>query len=370
MCCDNRIQDILKDGWYFLDPIVVLAAGYLWMRQVKSMGVLVRSVCMAGVVLATVYLASVLRHLPMLLTGSFVELRTADGAGYILFFFVPSMVFAAHRLHLKDTWLEGRPLRTSAVLLLTLGALSLSFSRTYWVCFLSAVALIGWRGAGRLFRVAICLGISVVVIYAWNVVRVSPTFAVPEQSETMRYKFADSFQEMAISDHYAMSTINADWRGFEAYRALEMYRKGSIVHQVFGYGLGALVDLGFEMSFGRSQMEFIPILHNGYVYVLIKTGVIGLAIYIAFLGALYKRGRMHTRAGDPVTAFGAVMIEVIAVTFLLTALVITGIYNKTVLTPLVFLLGSFLFITSRYSRQCRDEHARAFTPVRSVRSAL
>jgi hypothetical protein len=106
------------------------------------------------------------------------------------------------------------------------------------------------------------------------------------------------------------------------------------------------------------------------VYILIKSGAMGLAIYFAFMWALYMRGRAHARSSDPIAAFGGIMVKLIAVTILLTTTVITGIYNKGGLTPLMFLLGSFLCVTSGYARKRKGIYALVSVPGGRFRNAL
>jgi len=85
-----------------------------------------------------------------------------------------------------------------------------------------------------------------------------------------------------VSDYEQMSDINNNWRGFEAYRALETFRAGTTREMVAGQGFGSLVDLGFSMQLSDSVYEEIPVLHNGYAYVLVKMGLIGLLFYLIF----------------------------------------------------------------------------------------
>ena len=56
---------------------------------------------------------------------------------------------------------------------------------------------------------------------------------------------------------------------------------------IIGKGFGALVDLKFKAPLSSENIRFIPILHNGYSYILFKTGIIGLFLYLIFLISLY-----------------------------------------------------------------------------------
>ena len=81
--------------------------------------------------------------------------------------------------------------------------------------------------------------------------------------------------------------IQSNWRGYEAYQGLLKFRKADAVKKGLGFGFGARVDLGIIMKLAGKEYETVPILHNEYVTLLVKCGVVGLLLYLFFL---YKMG--------------------------------------------------------------------------------
>ncbi|MBR9846115.1 MAG: hypothetical protein GYB35_08415 [Algicola sp.] len=147
------------------------------------------------------------------------------------------------------------------------------------------------------------------------------------------------------------------WRAYEALKAIEgisstEYKLG----WVFGKGLGAQVDLGFEAPLDGKKFQYIPIIHNGYVYVLFKSGMIGLIIYLAFLLFIYMQSyKKGNHYGNIINNF----ISGIALFFLLTSLIITGIYNSGDI--IVFILGGLFSLQFFYTKQYQaneDRHIR------------
>lgn len=92
-----------------------------------------------------------------------------------------------------------------------------------------------------------------------------------------------------------MRDIQNNWRGYEAYQGLMKFREGTNAQQFFGYGFGALVDLGIYMLLGAVEYDQVPFLHNGYVYLLVKCGIIGVVFYLLFL---YLIGFSKIRSDD------------------------------------------------------------------------
>ena len=76
--------------------------------------------------------------------------------------------------------------------------------------------------------------------------------------------------------------LNSNWRGIETYRALVTFSTGNLKQQILGQGFGSLIDLGFDIPINGVVYRKIPILHNGYAYILVKTGLLGILFYLFF----------------------------------------------------------------------------------------
>ena len=126
----------------------------------------------------------------------------------------------------------------------------------------------------------------VLVGFMVSVVLLSGAFDSNQDEMSLIGKFEHSVTEVAISDYEDMSDINLNWRGFESYRAYLTYLDGSLFEKAFGQGFGAMVDLGFDMPLGGDasiSFRYIPVIHNGYMYLLVKYGLIGVLIYLYYI---------------------------------------------------------------------------------------
>lgn len=98
-------------------------------------------------------------------------------------------------------------------------------------------------------------------------------------------KTMNSWTELFSTSQQSVADINATYRAFEAEKGMEVFVHGNGLTQWIGHGWGTAVDLGLDTAstrddFVRDQAAF---LHNGYVNYLVKTGVIGCGLYVAFL---------------------------------------------------------------------------------------
>jgi hypothetical protein len=132
------------------------------------------------------------------------------------------------------------------------------------------------------------------------------------------------------------------WRAYEAFCAFQGLNESPLAY-IHGKGIGALVDLKFLASISsEGKIRYIPILHNGYVFILFKTGILGLFLYLVFLFKLYFQAYQKTEKIE-VKYFGN-LLSGTALYLIISSLIITGLYNLVEETTL--LLGVFMALKS------------------------
>jgi len=145
--------------------------------------------------------------------------------------------------------------------------------------------------------------------------------------------------EIDLNDH---AKLWDHWRAYEAYCAFQDLNKSSI-NYVAGKGFGALIDLKFSAPISsEGTVRYIPILHNGYIFILYKTGVLGLILYLFFLFTLYFQAYKKTQSLE-VKNFSN-LVSATSLYLIFSSLIITGLYNLQEETAMF--LGVFLFLKS------------------------
>ena len=104
-------------------------------------------------------------------------------------------------------------------------------------------------------------------------------------SEEFVTRLVNSISEVATSNLETRDQITANYRAFELANVVRVFSGGSDFTQWFGQGWGSSLKFGFETAglkshFTRTEAAF---LHNGYAYYLMKTGLLGLFMYVIFL---------------------------------------------------------------------------------------
>ncbi len=337
---DHELYNIFKDVWYVGKAILFLLLGYVLMKHIRDTRLLFRVIVIAGLI-TSIYRILQFIFEPELLKISFIEMRRVIGSGNF------NTVLALAVLY--TCWVNRIVLFTKLLDLIigftALIALISSYSRTYWVSFLVLVFISGnylnLRKPRRLILMSF-LAVGMVAIFLLD----SPDQLDPENMSFIE-KITYSFKEVDIRNQIDYMDRNINWRGYEAFRGIMTYSRGSVVEYLLGQGFGTLVDLGFYIPLGGNRIRYIPILHNGYVYILLKTGVLGILIYIYFFLMLSARGRILVRkTNDPFRKAGGKLIIGLSLIFLLSTLVMAGLFSKEELLSATIFLGCLLAINS------------------------
>ena len=330
--------DVIKDAWYLLKIVVALGAGYLFMHYLGSLQRLFRLVVIASAILAMIHLFQV--ALVFQTNASLLDLRNAAGGGY----FIPVVVLGllAGIAQSRQFIGIGRWPYYLAIVLCA-GSLIASASRTNIISL--ALIIIVMRGWGR-------LNLKTMLIFASLGAALAASFLTGaldanqlesnQKDVSLINKFARSATEVAIVDYEDMRDINTNWRGFESHRAYLTYLDGGLLEKVFGQGFGAMVDLGFYMPLGESEFRYIPVLHNGYMYVLVKYGLLGVLVYLFFIIRLVRVGS-RVRTCQPVDLIVARRLtSSLGLVFLVSTVVISGLFNKSTFDSTLIILGATL----------------------------
>jgi hypothetical protein len=159
-------------------------------------------------------------------------------------------------------------------------AIYFSASRTYYYIFIVFAIVFLYHYSKKLIMLFIVLSIF---IYS--------TFLVSDSENILINKFQTSTAEVSIGNYQTDEDINTKYRGYENNMAIVAYLSGTEMNLIFGHGFEKQVDLKTDVLLGNKYRRIIPIIHNGYLYILIKMGFFGLLFYVYFFVKLYRLRR-------------------------------------------------------------------------------
>jgi O-antigen ligase len=346
----HKTYDIAKDIWYIANPALALAAGYVLMRNLKDLRRLFKVFIIAATLVALFHLLRIGLHSEMLHTSA-VDIRKEAGSGFLAPVLAIALFLVARKMKMRifgtQSWISF------FCFMLCLLSIILSFSRTLEVSLvLLTLSVLGWINFQD--------SIKVMLFVAFAVVLIGLGLSLPPSYEntlhpTLSDKILNSLQEIKIKEYHSMREINSHWRGFETARALDTYTKGTIPEYFVGQGLGSKVDLGLNMPLGDDKFRYIPTLHNGYMYLLVKTGIIGLFLYLLLLYRMARTGTVLERSNRADMKYCGRLIVGMSLAFASSSFVIAGMLNKTVTLPMTILLGALLAYTEITKDRQYDE---------------
>ena len=339
---DHPARDFFKDLWYFTLPIVYLSFGYLSFERVGRWQRFAQPLLIAGGGIAVFSIVNAVVHRNSLATASSVDAyREVTGTGTFIPMLPLILVLLLRRARLPTAGLERwKTVRVLFYVTSTIATL-ITFSRTHILMLTAGVlCTLQWRSLVR--RVLGSGGIGLLVMLV--AVICGGYYLAHADSGPLNLflnKVVNSGSEVQVRAYETFSDINNHWRGFEAYRAEKTYAAYSTGDKIFGGGGGALVDLGIAMQLSPTQaFKYIPITHNGYMYLLVKTGVCGLCLFALLIFQLLATSRKALRLRTPEAVFAGLALLWTPLVIVATQGVITGIFNKGELMPVLFLTGA------------------------------
>lgn len=343
----HEFRDIARDFFFALTPMALVFIGFWLEKRQRFWNQLPVVLVWLGVVFALKHLAA-FAATPSLLLAESMVVRAATGN------VADITVLAFLVLLFINRFTPGRkPLRGLAYGLafsILLASILLSYSRTAVVVLvLVAIAARGWLTGRNLKWPLLLFGASLAFL-------LSMTGEAPAGEDvTFTSKLTRSLAEVAVSNYETLADISLNWRGFETYKTWEQYSSGSPLQLFIGQGYGALVDLGFYMPLGGDasiDFRYIPVMHNGFGYVLLKYGVAGILLYLTFFAKLIRISARHQQLPSPQTAFCARFLLGLTLS-LAFVMFVGGGMAELVNSEWVILVGVLLGKLTRHDRQHR-----------------
>lgn len=323
-------RHVLRDVVFSFYPIVLTYVGY-WMAGNKDMSSSIFRVLMISVFASACYHLYAFIESPELLFSGVEEVREQAGKG-TQGMVVVGLALAMFQSRLRLGRIFPKILPMFIALPVLLASFVLSFSRTEFLMFLVIItALSGWITKIQLSKL---LGVTVLLTMCITVVMTTPD----DETGTLRSKLARSVTEISATSFVDDADINTNWRAFETSRVMDSYSSSSAYEQAFGQGFGALVDIGFEMKLGDDFLRAIPTFHNGYAYILIKTGIIGIIFYALYFYQLIRFAVRYVNSRNDELIFLSRLLLGSVLSMMLMMFVIGGM-AETAGPVLVLLIG-------------------------------
>ncbi|RZJ67905.1 MAG: hypothetical protein EOO50_03530 [Flavobacterium sp.] len=311
----------VRDVTYLLKPILGILLGYQLCRnyEVKPFETIIYTSLFIGVIHIGIIFYSAMYYKIL----NIHELRFYGGYFGDFEFFALIFLFFSKEFQLdisqKRKWL----------LLLVIGfSAFLYVSRINFIQFF--IILLALKGYFRLTKRAIIImttfivvvGTSYTIIYNMHLSRNG------NGMEAFLFKIKnapiEAFKTKVDKDDW--QDFNDNYRSFENIITVKQVSYDGTVTTLFGKGMGSRIDLGRKLWTNDQEfIRYIPMLHNAFMTIFLKSGLVGIILCLIFL---YLLGRRKAST-DPVVHQLNLFFLGMAIFMLFAHWVLMGFYLKT-----------------------------------------
>ena len=337
----NQLFNKTKDLLYFSKPIIGTTLGYFLVKKINDQSFFLKTIIYISLIFAVFHITNVLINTNFS-TDSINNIRNTNGLANPLELMALIIIISSYRYG----FLQVVKKRKKIILYILLLSLLLYFSRTMAVAFI--IMIVAVNGYAKLTTKGLKYGLiifSLIGLFYFYLFSIDLKRDEPGiESFFYKMKIAPSeiFSPAKNIDTKNHKNLWDHWRAYEAKMSYQQMKLKPISF-LNGFGFGSLIDLKFVAPLNEKGMRYIPILHNGYSFVLFKTGIIGLIFYLSFLLLLYFQSYKKNISNHEQVIRN--FISAIGLYFIFTSLIITGIYNLEEIYT--FILGGFLFLLSK-----------------------
>lgn len=336
---DYSLRNVIRDIFYILNPIVFIWTGIMFKYKYEERFDIFKIIVYIAVISSILNLLQIAKEPRILQVSSIYIFRNyieVINAYAVLI----AIVLLFTNKHIKNECNFGI-FRLNLFRILCIISFIIDFSRTNYIClFIILCPFILSIIRKNIFKVRKIIYIFILIVLA--------NFIMPDLMGTLFDKMIRSITELKASINWGdPSEIVNNWRGYEIYKAKDLYLEGNWFEKIFGYGLGKLIPVGvFSELVGVDASEGgITILHNGYYMMLIKCGLIGVLLY----ASVYLVGirKMIIRIKNNLDLYRSKLLLGIFVGFLVSTYVTTGIISNRTDFVACFLIGYLSYLPSK-----------------------
>lgn len=88
--------------------------------------------------------------------------------------------------------------------------------------------------------------------------------------------------------------FNDNYRSYENIMTVRQMTREGYLSVLFGQGIGSQIDLKQKVWLGDMELRYISILHNGFMTIFLKAGLLGLFIYLITIYLLFKKSHSES----------------------------------------------------------------------------
>jgi hypothetical protein len=323
----NHTYFFLKDLLFFIQVPLVIAVGYMIARRKNSSSFFLTKFMSFSVAILLIHLSLIFIN-----WNDFIENPMVFHKNYgTNALNVIVLIVVLKNLPIGGLWFSKGKTKSFLSFLILLYVL-LSFSRTTISIYILVLfyGIVGWNVRRTIFLVII------LVPLLFQYVNSESSVVLREGDVTFLSKVKNSVSELQLKDFQSQKEITHFWRGYEGFLGLNKYLQGRPMQLALGQGFGTTVSVprdSFSDWSGEDLegLKTISVFHVGFVTILLKTGVIGLSLYLWFLYRPFLERRIKDVSVE--------MMHPLIIYILITTFLTHGLFKADINPMILILIG-------------------------------
>jgi hypothetical protein len=281
-----QLYYIVRDFTYLVKPILGLLIGYQICKKFPQKAF--QTIVYTGFIIALIHVWLILYAV------AFYKATTVNDIRYFGGFFSDFEVYALIVVLFHNKFeLNFSKKRTILFTIVIAFSVFMYLARTNFIQFV--ILFLAIKGYFKINKTSITVVVSVLLVGAIGYSTI--LFINPKRNgpglEAFLYKIKiipeEAFKTKINRDDW--KDFNDNYRSYENIMTVRQVSREGFYSVIFGQGLGSKVDLKQEVWLGDMNLRYISILHNGFMTVFLKTGLMGIFIYLISIYLLFKKSK-------------------------------------------------------------------------------
>lgn len=322
---------IIRDITYLLKPIFGLLIGYQLCK--KNMNLLFQMILNTGLTVAILHILILINAVIVFKANSVNDIR--EYGGYFSDFEVYALIIAIFYKKFEIDFSRKRILLYITII----GFSSFMYlARTNFLQFI--ILFLALKGYFRITKTSLTVIVSMIVlmVVGYSAVYYSNPKRNGKGFEAMLYKI-----KIAPMEPFKTKINRGDWKDFnDNYRSYEnimtvrQMTGDGYLSMIFGKGIGSKVDLKQKVYLGSMELRYISFLHNGFMTVFLKAGIVGIFIYLFSISMFFRKVKSDKKIVQSLN----LLFVGSGIFLIVSSWVFMGLYN--LLDSKSMLLGAFI----------------------------
>jgi hypothetical protein len=337
---NNSFYSLSQGVFYLSTPVIMLFIGFQF-SKLFTFKDLMKAIIYIGTFIALIYIiSSVYKSGLNAFYSPYIYSRGIVGPGS------PAVVLALILcLYLRkyEIFLFRISLVRYLFILINITAIYLFASRSYLIILFIFLIIFQIQLINKYKYLLICVAGSLfLLLFFYNF---SFKNSQTKNSNNLNYKLINTLTEIKIRNYKTYKEINTNYRSYESYRAIQTYKDGTPVNLIFGHGNEKSVDLKMKI-FLQGFKQLIPWIHNGYFFVLIREGALGLLFVLLFFIWVFKTGIKNFNTNNKEQRLKSLLLLGCGLSLLVANYVVCAFYTFE-MSILMVTIGTLLQLLSK-----------------------